>query len=339
MAKKVLITGCAGFIGFHTTSRLLADGYKVTGIDNLNDYYTPVLKQKRLKVLKDLPEFQFCELDLSQKEQLADLVEGFQPDCCINLAAQAGVRWSIEHPWDYVDSNLVGFLAVLEACRTSNIKHLIYASSSSVYGANTKQPFSVADNVDHPVSLYAATKKANELMAHSYSHLYGIPTTGLRFFTVYEPWGRPDMAYWKFTAAIDRGDEIELYGNGELSRDFTYVDDVVEAIVRLVNHPPLPNKKWQADEPDPATSSAPWRVLNVGNDAPLKVKKLVEVIEKELGRKAIVKNAPMQPGDVVATSADIDALKNIVDFAPETSIEDGMAKFISWFREYKSEQN
>jgi len=334
MPHQVLLTGCAGFIGFHTASRLLADGLAVVGLDNLNAYYDPQLKRDRLAVLRDRPGFSFHEVDLVERDTVAELVTRVRPHCVIHLAAQAGVRWSIENPWAYIDANLVGFLSVLEACRHNKVGHLIYASSSSVYGANTRLPFAVGDTVDHPVSLYAATKKANELMAHTYSHLYGLPCTGLRFFTVYGPWGRPDMAIWKFTKAIEAGEPIELFNHGRMRRDFTYIDDVVEAIFRLVDKPAMPDPTWRGDDPDPGTSAAPWRIFNIGNHSPVELLRLVELLEEHLGRKAIRRLVDIQPGDVPATYADVDALAAAVGFTPATSIADGIARFVAWYRSY-----
>jgi UDP-glucuronate 4-epimerase len=338
MAKRILVTGCAGFIGYHVAQRLLADGATVVGLDNLNAYYSPQLKQDRLTQLQQSERFTFHRLDLVERDAVAALVNDVQPHCVVHLAAQAGVRWSIENPWAYVDSNLVGFLSILEACRHARIGHLIYASSSSVYGSNTKLPFAVEDNVDHPVSLYAATKKANELMAHTYSHLYGLPTTGLRFFTVYGPWGRPDMAYWKFTEAILEGRPIELYNDGVMRRDFTYVDDVVESVVRLTEKPAEANPDWSSPAPDPATSNAPWRVYNIGNHAPVELLHFVSLLEDALGRRAVRRMMPIQPGDVPATYADIEALTAAVGFSPATPIEVGVGRFVDWYRHYHASQ-
>jgi UDP-glucuronate 4-epimerase len=331
MSNAVLVTGCAGFIGFHTASRLLADGISVVGIDSLNDYYSQRLKKDRLAILSESKHFAFRKIDLTERDTVEDLVRQVRPKCVIHLAAQAGVRWSITNPWAYVDSNLIGFLSILEACRHHQVGHLIYASSSSVYGSNTKLPFTVDDNVDHPVSLYAATKKANELMAHTYSHLYRLPTTGLRFFTVYGPWGRPDMAYWKFTEAILAGRPIELYNYGAMRRDFTYVDDVVEAIVRLTDQPAAPNRAWSGDTPDPATSNAPWRVYNIGNHSPIELLDLVSLLERSLGKDAIRVLSPMQLGDVPATYADVSALVEAVAFSPSTPLHVGVSKFVDWY--------
>lgn len=334
MTSPVLVTGCAGFIGFHTVRRLLGEGRPVVGLDNLNAYYSPRLKQDRLSVLRGSDRFAFQQIDLVDRDAVADLVRTVQPDCVIHLAAQAGVRGSIENPWAYVDSNLVGFLSILEACRHHDVAHLVYASSSSVYGSNTKLPFAVEDAVDHPVSLYAATKKANELMAHTYSHLYRLPTTGLRFFTLYGPWGRPDMAIWKFTEAILAGRPIELYNHGALRRDFTYVDDVVEAIVRLAEQPAAPNPAWSGEAPDPATSNAPWRVYNISNHSPVELLHVVSLLEHSLGRRAIRRLVPLQPSDVPATYGDVDALSEALGFLPATPIDVGITRFVDWYREY-----
>jgi UDP-glucuronate 4-epimerase len=330
----ILVTGAAGFIGFHVARRLLGAGQGVVGLDNVNGYYSPTLKRDRLAQLAGQAGFQFAEIDLADAGGVAGLVARHRPACVIHLAAQAGVRWSIENPQAYVDSNLVGFLSILEACRHGGVGHLIYASSSSVYGANTRLPFAVGDTVDHPVSLYAATKKANELMAHTYSHLYRLPTTGLRFFTVYGPWGRPDMAMWKFTRAILAGEPIELYNHGRMRRDFTYVDDVVEAIERLVSRPAAPNPDWSGDAPDPATSTAPWRVYNIGNHSPVELLAVVELLEESLGKKAIRRLVEIQPGDVPATYADVAALTAAVDFSPATPIAVGIRRFVEWYRGY-----
>lgn len=334
--KKVLVTGAAGFIGFHLSQKLINQGNQVIGVDNLNDYYDVSLKQARLDQLSQHDTmFEFHRMDLSDNQGLQTLFGGGKPDVVVNLAAQAGVRYSLTNPHAYVDSNLVGFLNILEACRHHDVKHLVYASSSSVYGANTKMPFSVHHNVDHPLSLYAATKKANELMAHSYSHLYGLPTTGLRFFTVYGPWGRPDMALFIFTKAIFEGKPIQLFNNGDMERDFTYVDDIVEALARLIeNEPPKGNPDWSGAAPDPASSFAPYRIYNIGNNSPVKLKYFVEVLENAIGRKAIKEYLPMQPGDVPATYADVDALVRDVDFKPATPIEVGIERFVKWYREY-----
>lgn len=334
--SNVLVTGAAGFIGYHLSRKLLDHGYFVIGIDNLNDYYDVSLKQARLEQLLQYDRgFKFHKVDLADNETIQSLFAKVKPDVVVNLAAQAGVRYSLKNPHAYIDSNIVGFLNILEACRHHDVKHLVYASSSSVYGANTKMPFSVHHNVDHPLSLYAATKKANELMAHTYSHLYGLPTIGLRFFTVYGPWGRPDMALFIFTKAILEGKPIQLFNNGNMERDFTYIDDIVEALVRLIeNEPPKGNPDWSGDTPDPATSFAPYRIYNIGNNSPVQLKYFVEVLENAIGRKAIKEYLPMQPGDVPATYADVNALVRDVDFKPATPIEVGIERFVKWYREF-----
>lgn len=318
---QILITGAAGFIGFHLAQRLLAEGHSVFGVDNLNEYYDVTLKQARLAQLQIHPSFSFQYLDLSDRVSTAQLFQDKYFDRVVHLAAQAGVRYSITHPHAYVDSNLVGFVNVLEGCRQWQIQHLIYASSSSVYGANTKVPFSVTDNVDHPISLYAATKKANELMAYTYSHLYCLPTTGLRFFTVYGPWGRPDMAYFKFVQAIVQDRPIGVYNFGRMQRDFTYIDDIIEGIVRLLNQLP-------------ATTPVPHKLYNIGNNQPVELLRFIEVIEQALGKSAQKNFLPMQPGDVLATYADVDDLIQDVGFKPKTSIEDGIQQFVDWYRRY-----
>ena len=331
---KVLVTGAAGFIGFHLSGRLLGRGDRVVGLDNLNDYYDVQLKQDRLEQLQGQPGFSFHRLELADRVGLGQLFEKEQFDVVVNLAAQAGVRYSIENPHAYVESNLVGFVNILEGCRHNGVKHLVYASSSSVYGANTKMPFSVHHNVDHPVSLYAASKKANELMAHTYSHLYGLPTTGLRFFTVYGPWGRPDMALFLFTKAILAGKPIDVYNHGKMRRDFTYVDDIVEGVVRVADRTPQPNPAWSGDDPDPGTSAAPYKVYNIGNNQPVELMHMIETLEDCLGVKAQKNMMPMQPGDVPATYADVDNLIADVGFKPDTPIETGIARFVEWYRAY-----
>lgn len=330
----VLITGAAGFIGFHVSQKLLADGHTVIGLDNLNDYYDVKLKEDRLAILMQHDIFQFNKISLENRAGVNKVFERSAPVCVINLAAQAGVRYSLHNPYAYVDANVVGFLNVLEACRHNQVGHFIFASSSSVYGANTKLPFSVHDNVDHPVSLYAATKKANELMAHTYSHLYGLPATGLRFFTVYGPWGRPDMALYLFTKAILEGKPLQVFNHGEMMRDFTYVDDIVDGVVRLVNKPPQPNPKWSGDKPDPATSYAPYRLYNIGNNQPVELMKFIETIEQTLGKVAIKEFLPLQAGDVPQTYANVDDLVRDLDFKPTTTIEEGIGKFVAWYKEY-----
>ncbi|KRD96144.1 hypothetical protein ASE63_12030 [Bosea sp. Root381] len=328
--QRVLLTGAAGFVGFHVTQALLAQGVEVLGIDNLTPYYDPALKQARLDRLLTHNGFAFEPIDIADHHALQAAFASFRPDVVIHLAAQAGVRYSLDNPRAYAHSNLDGFLSVLEACRHHPVRHLVYASSSSVYGANAKLPFSEHDGADHPVSLYAATKRANELMAHSYSQLYGIPATGLRFFTVYGPWGRPDMAYFKFTKAILEGKPIEVYAESEMSRDFTYVDDVSEAIVRLAALPPEP----AGQSNDPATAAAPWRIYNIGNHTPVRLDRFIAVIEAACGRAAIKRHLPMQPGDVRATYANVSDLMARVDFRPDTPIETGIARFVAWYREF-----
>ncbi|WP_315747699.1 MULTISPECIES: NAD-dependent epimerase [unclassified Bradyrhizobium] len=330
----VLVTGVAGFIGFHVAQRLLADGRRVVGIDNVNSYYDPRLKEARLEILRTQRGFSFVKLDLADRAGIKALFAQHRFPAVIHLAAQAGVRYSLENPHAYVDANLEGFINILEGCRHHGCEHLLFASSSSVYGANTKLPFSVKDNVDHPISLYAATKKANELMAHSYSHLYGLPATGLRFFTVYGPWGRPDMAMFIFAKAILAGQPVRLFNHGRMRRDFTYVDDVVQAIVRLVGRPPKGNPDWDGNRPDPASSRAPWTVYNIGNNHPEELTHVISLLEKEFGRPAIREMLPMQPGDVEATYADVADLERDIGFRPATPIEEGIARFAKWYRDY-----
>jgi UDP-glucuronate 4-epimerase len=333
-AAPILVTGAAGFIGYCFARRLLESGRAVIGIDNINNYYDPALKEARLAKLNERPGFTFHRLDLADRAATEKLFGSGRFPCVVHLAAQAGVRYSLENPHAYLDANLAGFLNVLEGCRSNGTQHLIYASSSSVYGANTGLPFSVHDNVDHPISLYAATKKANELMAHAYSRLYGLPATGLRFFTVYGPWGRPDMAMFIFTKAILEGRPIRLFNHGQMRRDFTYVDDVVEAMERLLDRPPGGDPNWSGDAPDPSSSSAPWRLYNIGNNRSVEIAKVVDLLERALGRKAIKELVAMQPGDVPETCADIDALKRDVGFTPSTPIEEGIPRFVSWYREF-----
>ncbi len=332
--NKILITGAAGFIGFFLARRLLSAGLEVVGLDNLNDYYDPALKKGRLEQLAPLPGFTFVRQDLAERPAVEQLFAEHKFDAVVNLAAQAGVRYSLENPHAYVDSNLVGFVNVLEGCRHNGVKHLVFASSSSVYGGNTKMPFSVHDNVDHPVSLYAATKKSNELMAHAYSHLYGIPVTGLRFFTVYGPWGRPDMAYFLFTKAILAGEEINVFNHGRMKRDFTFIDDIIEGVVRVINNVPLPNPEWDRENPDPATSYCPYHIYNIGNNQQETLMHFIEVLEDCLGRKAKKNFMEMQNGDVPATYANVDDLVKDVGFKPSTSIADGLAEFVRWYREF-----
>lgn len=331
---NILVTGAAGFIGFHVTQRLLAAGHQIVGIDNLNDYYDVGLKQSRLDLIAQHPSFRFIKMELADRAAIASLFEQHAFQRVIHLGAQAGVRYSIDNPHAYADANLIGHLNILEGCRHHKIEHLLYASSSSVYGLNRKMPFSTDDSVDHPVSLYAATKKANELMSHTYSHLYNLPTTGLRFFTVYGPWGRPDMALFKFTHAMIAGDAIDVYNCGEMKRDFTYIDDIAEAIVRLQNVIPRRDESWTVETGSPATSSAPYRVYNIGNSQPTSLIKYIEAIEKALGVTAKKNLLPMQPGDVLETSADTEALYQAIGFKPQTSVEEGVARFVSWYREF-----
>ena len=331
----ILVTGAAGFIGFHVARRLLQKGRRVVGLDNLNDYYDPKLKEARLAELAKLPDFTFVKLDLAEREAMAALFSEHKFPQVVHLAAQAGVRYSLVNPHAYVDANVQGFMNVLEGCRHNACRHLLYASSSSVYGANTKLPFSVHDNVDHPISLYAASKKANELMAHTYSHLYRLPATGLRFFTVYGPWGRPDMAMFIFATGIVDGKPIRLFNNGNMRRDFTYIDDVTEAVVRAVDRIPVANPAWSGEAPDPATSNAPWRVYNIGNNRTVEVSRVVDLLEQEFGRPAIREMAPIQPGDVAETRADVDDLMRDVGFRPSTPIEEGIKRFAAWYRGYR----
>lgn len=332
--QKVLITGAAGFIGFHLAKRLAANGCQVVGLDNMNPYYDVALKNARLDDLKKESNFEFCEVDLCDRRQLEDLFVQQKLDVVVNLAAQAGVRYSLENPYAYVDSNLVGFINLLECCRHHETKHLVFASSSSVYGANSKMPFSVHHNVDHPVSLYAATKKANELMAHTYSHLYRLPCTGLRFFTVYGPWGRPDMALFLFTQAILEDKPIKVFNHGKMQRDFTYIDDIIEGVIRVMGRLPRANPHWSGDAPDPGTSSAPYKIYNIGNNNPVELIQFIEVIEAALGRRARKEFMDLQPGDVVATYADVDDLMEDVGFKPATPIEIGVARFVEWFKDF-----
>lgn len=330
----ILVTGAAGFIGFHLTRALTSRGDEVVGVDNVNDYYDPSLKEARLAQLQPLDSFRFHRMDIADGAGLMSLFQTERPDAVVHLAAQAGVRYSLQNPHAYVQANLVGFLNILEACRHHPVKHLVYASSSSVYGANTAMPFSVHDNVDHPVSLYAATKKANELLAHSYSHLYGMPTTGLRFFTVYGPWGRPDMALFLFTERILRGEPIEVYNEGKMRRDFTYIDDIVEGVVRVLDRPAKPNPEWRGDEPDPGTSRAPYRVYNIGNNSPVELMEFIDTIEKAIGKTAKRQMLPIQPGDVPATYADVEDLTRDTGFRPDTPISVGVGRFVEWYRDY-----
>jgi UDP-glucuronate 4-epimerase len=331
---KILVTGAAGFIGSTLALRLLERGDQVFGADNINDYYDVHLKEARLARLSRHPNFVFQRLDVADRKAMSELFAARRFEVVVHLAAQVGVRYSVENPAAYIDANLVGFGNVLEGVRHGGVRHLVFASSSSVYGANTRLPFSEHDNVDHPVSIYAATKKANELMAHSYAHLYGVPCTGLRFFTVYGPWGRPDMALFKFTAGILRGVPIPVYNGGNMVRDFTYVDDIVEGMVRVVDRPAAPDPQWNAGSPDPATSRAPYRIFNIGNNRPVSLMRYIEVLEQCLGRKALLEMLPMQPGDVQATTADVRALEAAVDFRPRTPVEEGVARFVAWYTDY-----
>lgn len=334
---KILITGVAGFIGSHLAKKLIKQGHHVIGVDSINDYYSVSLKENRLESIGK-ENFTFYKMKLENYDDLSKVFKDEKPEVVINLAAQAGVRYSIENPRAYIDSNIVGFMNVLECSRHFNIKNLIYASSSSVYGANTSKPFSTSDNIDHPLSLYAATKKSNELMAHTYSHLYNLPTTGLRFFTVYGPWGRPDMALFKFTKAIVNDEVIDVYNHGNMMRDFTYVDDIVEAISRLVKKPASPNKDWSGANPDPGSSYAPYKVYNIGNNSPVRLMEFVEAIENKLGKKSKKNYMDLQPGDVPETYANVDDLFRDIDFKPETTIQDGVNKFVDWYLGYYAKE-
>jgi UDP-glucuronate 4-epimerase len=333
---KILVTGAAGFIGFHVAQRLLASGHSVLGVDNLSDYYDVQLKRDRLAQLAPQAHFTFQQVELGDRPTVADLFSTYRPRRVVHLAAQPGVRYSLENPHAYVDSNLTGFVNVLEGCRHTAVEHLVYASSSSVYGANRTMPFSVRHNVDHPLSLYAATKKANELMAHTYSHLYRIPTTGLRFFTVYGPWGRPDMALFRFTEAILKGRPIDVYNHGKMRRDFTYIDDITEGVIRVLEQVPEPNPAWSGHSPDPSSSNAPYRIYNIGNHQSVELLHFIQVLEDCLGVKAQKNLLPLQPGDVLETYADIDDLTQAVGYQPTTSIEQGIPKFVDWYRAYYS---
>ncbi len=332
--NKILVTGAAGFIGFHLSKRLISRGEGVIGLDNLNDYYDVNLKYARLKQLEGHANFTFIKEDISNREGISRLFSGQKFDIVVNLAAQAGVRYSLINPHAYIESNIVGFMNILEGCRHNKVKHLVYASSSSVYGANTKMPFSVHHNVDHPVSLYAATKKANELMAHTYSSLYNIPCTGLRFFTVYGPWGRPDMAYFAFTKAILEGRPIEVFNYGKMQRAFTYIDDIIEGVARVMNKIPAPNPDWSSDNPDSATSYAPYKLYNIGNNNPVELMHFIEVLECYLDKKAVKNLLPIQQGDVSATYADVNDLIKDVGFKPSTPIEEGIKRFVEWYKSY-----
>jgi UDP-glucuronate 4-epimerase len=332
--RKILVTGAAGFIGFHLSRRLLERGDEVVGLDNLNPYYDVTLKEARLSLLEKHGAFRFIRADIADRKAMAALFEAERFDIVVNLAAQAGVRYSLENPHAYVESNITGFMNVLEGCRHQSAKHLVFASSSSVYGANTRMPFSVHDNVDHPLSLYAATKKANELMAHTYASLYGLPCTGLRFFTVYGPWGRPDMALFLFTRAILENRPIDVFNEGRMERDFTYIDDIVEGVARIMERIPAPNAAWNGARPDPSISFAPYRLYNIGNNRPVKLMDFIAILEDHLGRKAQKHFLPMQAGDVPATFADVDDLMTDADFKPATPIEEGIGRFVAWYRDY-----
>jgi len=332
--SKILVTGAAGFIGSHVCLRILERGDEVVGLDNLNDYYDVSLKEARLARVQAYAGFRFEKIDLADRQAMEQLFAGNKFDKVINLAAQAGVRYSLENPHAYIDSNIVGFTNILEGCRHNDVKHLVYASSSSVYGANETMPFSVHDNVDHPLSLYAASKKANELMAHTYSHLYSLPTTGLRFFTVYGPWGRPDMAPILFARAITKGEPINVFNHGDMKRDFTYIDDIVEGVIRVLDQPAVPNPEWNGKQPDPASSKAPWRIYNIGNSKAVGLMRFIEALEDGLGIEAEKIYLPMQAGDVPATWADVDALSSAVGYRPATSVKDGVAEFVAWYKGY-----
>jgi len=331
---KVVVTGAAGFIGFHVAQLLLARGDEVVGVDNLNDYYDVSLKEARLAIVSASPRFRFERADVGDRDAIGTLFEREKPQRVVHLAAQAGVRYSLTNPYAYTYSNVEGFLNILEGCRHNGVEHLVFASSSSVYGANTKQPFSEHDNVDHPVSLYAATKKANELMAHTYAHLYALPVTGLRFFTVYGPWGRPDMALFLFTRAILAGEPIQVFNRGEMIRDFTYIDDIAEGVVRVLDQVPQPDPKWSGAGPDPARSYAPYRIFNIGNNQPVPLLDFIATLERCLGRKADMQLLPMQPGDVPSTMADVSELGNAIGFRPKTTVAEGIAAFVEWYKDY-----
>lgn len=330
----IFVTGAAGFIGFHVSKRLLERGEEVVGIDNLNDYYDPALKLARLDILGKFERFEFVRADIADRAAMEGLFAQHKPQRVVHLAAQAGVRYSLTNPNVYTESNITGFLNILEGCRHHGVEHLVYASSSSVYGANTKQPFSEHDNIDHPVSLYAATKKANELMAHTYAHLFGVASTGLRFFTVYGPWGRPDMALFRFTRGILAGEPIPVYNEGRMIRDFTFIDDIVEGVVRVLDQRAEPDPNWSGDAPDPARSYAPYRVFNIGNNRPVLLLDYIAALEEALGRKATLELLPMQPGDVVSTRADVSELEKAVGFHPSVTIAEGIARFVTWYKDY-----
>ena len=334
MQTLILVTGAAGFIGYHVSKRLLERGERVVGLDNLNAYYDPVLKEARLKLLRPHREFRFAQVDVADTDSMQHVFSEYRPRRVVHLAAQAGVRYSVINPYAYIDSNVLGFQNVLEGCRHNKVEHLVYASTSSVYGAHTHQPFSEHEAVDHPVSLYAATKIANEMMAHSYAHLYRLPTTGLRFFTVYGPWGRPDMALFKFTRGILASEPIPVYNEGRMVRDFTYIDDIAEGVVRILDVIPTPDPKWDSNRPDPSTSNAPYRIYNIGNNRPVELLHFISALEQSLGRKAKLDLLPMQPGDVPSTMADVSELEKATGFRPKTTVEEGIAAFVKWYREY-----
>jgi UDP-glucuronate 4-epimerase len=332
--KKILITGSAGFIGFSVSKYLLKRGHDIVGIDNHNDYYDPTMKESRLKKLKEYTNYQHYRVDLIDKKNIDEIFNKYKPDKVINLAAQAGVRYSMKNPLAYINSNILGFAHILENCHQHEIEHLVYASTSSVYGANTKTPFSEHDSANHPLSVYAASKKSNELMAHSYSYLYQMPTTGLRFFTVYGPWGRPDMALFKFTKAILEEKPIDVFNYGKHTRDFTYIDDIVEGVIKILDNPSKGNDNWNSDQPDPATSKAPWRIYNIGNNNPVQLMDYIDVLEKTLGKKAKINFLPLQPGDVQDTYSNTDNLNEKFNYKPSTSVIDGISKFVKWYKDY-----
>ncbi len=332
--KKIIVTGSSGFIGYSLSIKLLERGENIIGIDNHNDYYDPKIKDSRKERLIKYPNYQHYKIDLTDEKGLNEIFNDHKPDSVVNMAAQAGVRYSIENPLDYINSNIVGFLHILENCRNYKVKHLVYASSSSVYGANTKMPFSEHDNTNHPLSVYAASKKSNELMAHTYSYLYQIPTTGLRFFTVYGPWGRPDMALFKFTKLILEEKPIDVFNHGKHTRDFTYIDDIVEGVIKTIDNSAISNVDWNGNQPDPATSKVPWRIYNIGNNKPVKLMYYIEALEKALGKKAKINFLPLQPGDVPDTFASVDNLKEQFNYKPSTSVDDGVSNFVKWYKDY-----
>ena len=334
---QILITGSAGFIGFSLAKKLLEKDLKIIGIDNLNNYYDPSLKEARKSILEEFPNYKHLSIDIANSDIVKEVFISEKPKYVVNLAAQAGVRYSIENPLAYIDSNIKGFVNILEGCRHNEVEHLIYASSSSVYGSNTNMPFSVKQNVDHPLSLYAASKRSNELMAHTYSHLYKLPTTGLRFFTVYGPWGRPDMALFKFTRNIIEERSIQVFNNGKHKRDFTFIDDITEALSRIINKPAEPDSGWQSSNPDPSISNCPWKIYNIGNSNPVNLMNYINAIEKHLNKKAIIDYLPLQPGDVPSTHADVSSLVNDFNYHPKTNIEDGIKKFINWYKDFYKE--